>query len=215
MTPTQIETAARRKYNAVSDTFFAQAEILDLIYFAEVELCRAGFLIEGRSTSTSTVIGTRSYAFPSNYISIKRVLYNGMKLKPIDMREDDMITALDEGATDQGTPQYYTIWNETLYLRPIPDAVQTLTIYGYKEPAIPTILDTLEIPSEFHLAIVDYVVSEIAAKDSNFTAASYYRNLWDGHVEKAKRWRQVRYRQDSFKYVKDEEELQASYLGTL
>ena len=214
MTPSEVETAARRKYNAVSDTFFSQAEILDLMFFACHQMARECLLIES-STTTATVIGTQTYAFPSNVISIKRITYDGMKLEPINFRLDDQLTALDSSTTSTGSPRYYWVWNKTLYLRPTPDAVETLTIYTYKEPSAITIASTLEIPSMFHPMLVDYIVSEMAAKDSNFNTSTYYRGLWEKQVQEAKKW-QKRYKQrDGFSSVMDEESMPGNILGSV
>ena len=38
MTPTEIMTRARTRYNAVGDKFFSDAELLDGIYEASMEL---------------------------------------------------------------------------------------------------------------------------------------------------------------------------------
>ena len=46
MTPTEIENQARSLYNATNDTFFTQAEILNLIYKAELELANECNVIE-------------------------------------------------------------------------------------------------------------------------------------------------------------------------
>lgn len=212
MTPTQIETAARNRYNAVSDSFFSSAEILDYMYQACVELTREGNLIE-QVYSTSTIANQQEYAYPTTAISLKRVMYNGAKLQPITMREDDAITGLNASTTDSGTPAYYFIWNKEIYLRPIPSGVGTLKIYTLNEPQTITSTSTLEIPTHFHMDLVYFICAAMAMKDSNERIAQMYDQKWQEVLIKAKKWARLNKRADSFTNVHDEEQLIGSYLG--
>ncbi len=212
MTPTEIETAARNRYNSVGDSFFSQDEILDLMWDACLDMTRECNLIE-RVYTTSTVASQQEYSYPTSTISIKRITYDGKKLKPITMREDDAITGLNQSTTSEGTPQYYFVWNETIYLRPIPSSVATLKIFTYNEPSELTNTSTLEIPTQFQMDLVDYIVSEMAAKDSNFEAAQYYANKWERSKMDIKKWQRKRLRGDSFASVQDEDQLIEGYLG--
>ncbi len=62
MTPTQIEEAARRRYNSVGDTFWSSDEIMQLMTDACLELAKEALVIEATYT-TSTVVG--QIQFPS------------------------------------------------------------------------------------------------------------------------------------------------------
>jgi len=216
MTPSELETHARRRYNAVGDTFWSQQEILDYLYNACLQMAREALVIE-QAYTTTTVAGTQEYAYPTNTIQIKRVTYNGSKLQPINFREDDALTGFNASTTAQGSPQYYAIWDETLILRPIPDAAQTLKIYSYNEPQAITITSTLEVPSQFHMDLLDYVNAEMAAKDENFKAAEYYMKQWADNPMKglmaAKRYAARKKRGDAFAAVQDEERLGITILG--
>lgn len=212
MTPTQIETTARNKYNAIGDNFFSQDEILTYMYEACVELARHAQMIETTYT-TSTVASQQEYSYPTNTIAIKRITYDGKKLKPITFREDDSITGLNQSTTSTGTPQYYAIWNETIYLRPIPSAVASLKIFSYNEPSALTISSTLEIPTQFHMDIVNFIVSEMASKDLNYTAADRYLQKWEKAKIEARKWQRRKNRGDSFSTVQDEDMMVEGYLG--
>lgn len=212
MTPTQIELAARNRYNAVGDSFWSQDEILMLLYDACLDMARECLLIENTYT-TSTVASQQEYAYPTTTMAIKRITYNGSKLKKINFREDDSITGLNQSTTSTGTPQFYFIWNDTISLRPIPTDVGTLKIYSFNEPAELTINSSIEIPTQFHMDLVNYIVSEMAAKDSNINVAQYYLNKWDKAKLNAKRWAKKRLRTDSFSTVQDEEMSVEGYFG--
>lgn len=205
MTPQQIETAARNQYNAVGDSNWSSSEIFTLIYAACLELTRdCGFVIE-REYSTTTVSGTQEYEFPTNALSIKRVTYNGKKLAPITFRDDDTVTMQNQLTTDTGEPQYYTQWDSSIALRPIPDSAATLRIYTINEPQEITLTSTIEVPTFTHMSIVNYVVSQMAAKDMNFQTAQYYRQIWADDKEMIKRKLKLMKRGDAFAVVQAEE----------
>lgn len=214
MTPIEIETAARNKYNSIGDTFFSSSEIMQLIYEACVDLATEAMTIE-RLYTTSTVVGQQDYTYPSEAIALKRITYNGTKLKPVTMREDDALTILNQSTTEQGTPAYYFIWDEVIYLRPIPSTIGTLRIYSFNEPQAVNSTSVLEVPTMFHKDIVNYVVSEMCEKDENDTFAQRYFMKWEKGVEKAKRWTARKKRGDSFSTVQDEESLAETILGAV
>jgi hypothetical protein len=214
MTPSEIILAARQRYNAVGDTNWSDSEICSLIYFGELQLfTELGMVIENTFT-TSTVASTREYAYPSNASTIRRIEYNGKKLFPITFRDDDSLTNQNEVTTDTGTPEYYEIFDSTIYLRPIPDTVGTLKMFANCEPQAVTTNSTLEIPSFTHGALVDYVVAEMAAKDLNFNMAKYYRDIWQNiHIPSIKKRIKLNRRGDAFAVVQSEELLPHGSLG--
>lgn len=214
MTITQLLTSARRRYNSVNDSFFADEELINILYDACLDFARTTLCIE-RVYTTSTVASQQEYDYPTSTIAIKRIQYDGKKLQPINMRQDDSITALNQSTTATGDPQYYYIYNETIYLRPIPAGVGTLKIWTYNEAQELTVSSTLEIPTQFHLDLVDYMASEMAAKDLNFTTAKYYLEKWERRKAEAKKWTQKKKRTDGFGSVMDEEISIETYLGVI
>lgn len=212
MTPTEIESAARNRYNAVGDTFFSSSEILDLMYQACVELAREANLIEQVYT-TSTVISQQEYSYPTTAMAIKRITYEGAKLQPITMREDDAITGLSASTTDSGTPAYYFIWNKEIYLRPIPAAVGTLKIFTVNEPQAITSTSTLEVPTHFHMDLTHYICASMAMKDGNQQTWQMHEDKWQKVLMSAKKWARLNKRADSFSNVQDEDQLIGGYLG--
>lgn len=214
MTPSEINTAARSKYNSTGDTFYTEDEINTLIYEACIELARKAFVIEKLYT-TSTVASQQTYVFPTNTIMIRRVEYNGQKLQKIDIREDDLITNLSMSTSATGTPGFYFEWEETLYLRPVPDSVGTLKIYSYNEPQAVVTTTALEVPTQWHMGIVNYVASELAAKDENPNMAAHFLLKWEKTVNDAIGFQRRRKRGDSFATVKDADVFPRTYLGNI
>ncbi len=206
MTPSQIEEAARNKYNAVGDNLWSQAEIFGLIWEACLELQIVANLIE-RVYTTPTVASQQEYDYPTSTVEIKRITFDGKKLVPITMREDDQLTGMNQATTDEGTPCYYFTWNEVIYLRPIPSAVGTLKIFSVNEPDVVSSTSALEIPVQFHMGLTDYVTATMAAKDLNFESAKWFMERWEKTKLEAKKWGRRKKRADGFATVQDDEAL--------
>jgi len=218
MSPSEIETAARAKYNAASDTFFTSAEIYNLIYQGQLELSNEMNLIQAIYTTTTTS-GTRQYSFPTQTRSIKRVEYinlsgAGVKLEPITFREDDALTLVNVASTTLGSPQFYTVFNYNLYLRPGPDTTGcTIKIFSYNEPQVVTATSVLDVPTNYHMDIVDFVVMHMYLKDKDPTMAAAYKIGWDQAKARAKRNVQKQKRGDAFTIVQNEDNLAVTLSG--
>jgi hypothetical protein len=216
VTPSQVETAARNRYNASSDSFYSQSEIFDLIYQGEMILATETNCIEASDSTTTTVSGTQSYAFPTNFISVKRVEWNGRRLKRVDMREDDLLTAMAADTTTTGDPTYYFEWNGYVYLREIPGSAETLKFFGYKQPtALSTspVSSSLSVPARYHTSLINYVTAHIAAKDKDFEGLQSFMKLWEQDLQRARVYEKRRQRMDQFSYVRTEEQMSHTEFG--
>lgn len=211
MTPTELMTYVRQRYNAVGDDLFSDTLLLNMIYDASMTLSKKAYVIE-RTYTTSTVVSQQEYDWPTNAFAIKRITYNGQKLSPINFREDDAMTLSNSATTATGTPCYYALFNRTFYLRPIPDAVQTLKVFSYNFPQSISTTSTIEIPSEYHLDLALYMLAEMHAVEKNYEGSNYYRNLWDKRVSEIKTEQRKRVRADSFAGVQDVDSLPTSLL---
>lgn len=206
MTPATIIESAQRRYNAESDNFYSNDELYGLIYEAQLEIQQETLITDSTDSSITTVAGTRTYAFPTDFIFIDRVEYNGIPLDKIDFDVDDQITGDRPDTTGTGTPQYFFTHNDLIYLRNVPDDAQTLKVYGNKQPSdITAGTDSLLVPTMFHYILIDYVTSEMAYKDGNNSVGLYYSNKFERGVAKIKRWKARRKRGGGLAVVKSEE----------
>lgn len=205
MTPTQILTRARNKYNAIGDSFFSDEELLGYLHDGCMEINQEAKLIE-RTYTTSSVANQQEYDYPGDTIAIKRLTYNGKKLEQITMRDDDLITGFNQSTTDTGTPSFYYIWNDTISLRPIPSANgDTIKVWSFNEPAEISSSSTIEIPTQYHKDLVYYIVMEMATKDKQFNHAETFERKWERAKLSAKAWARKKNRGDSFAMVQIEE----------
>jgi hypothetical protein len=178
---------ARQAYNAVGDSFFSAAELYNKIFEAEQTLAIETKCIQDTAT-TSTVASQHEYVKPDNSLSIRRVTYNGQNLIPINFTEDDAVTGFSAATTQTGTPTYYYEWETSLFLRPIPNEVQTLKIWYYALPGEVTAVSTLEVPSQYHMRIVDFLLDHMFGKDGKSDMAAYHRSLWNESVNLIISW---------------------------
>jgi len=216
MTPGELASAARRAYNANdSDPFFSDQQIYEWIYDAEMQLAMEAFVIKSVLT-TSTVVGTREYAYPTNAIKIRRVTYDGENLEEMTFREDDLLTGANETTADTGTPVAFVDFDQVIYLRPLPDQVKTLQIYCHLQPSgIPTALSVLDTPDEYHPSIKTYILQQMSVKDKNYEGARYYGQLWQQAVVEARRFEMQKKRGSRMRIVQNADVLPSPILGTI
>lgn len=212
MTVSDLITAARDLYNASGDSFFTDQQFYNWIYQAQHELARKAWLIE-RKYTTTTVSGTQDYAYPTNTIAIKRVTAGGRKLKNITHRYDDAITLSNQASTTQGWPIYYTVWDYTMSLRPIPDDAYSLVIFSYSDAQPVTAASDLEVPTLFHFDIVDYLLARMYAKDKAADLMGLHSAFWAEHVKDAVAYKNRMKRSDSFATVQSEDVLPVTIVG--
>lgn len=186
MTPSEILTQMRLEYNAVGDSFWSDAELLNLLYQGSMELATKSLCIE-RVFTTTTVADQREYAMPDKAISIKVMTYDNEILRPMTP-EEDLLFDGDFSISVTGTVAYYAFYNEVIYLRPTPSEAKELKIYAAVEPQTVTATSTLDIPSRYHPDLINFGLSKMIAKDKDYQAAQVYENKWARAVAAAERF---------------------------
>lgn len=213
MTPADIELLARNRYNSVNDTFWSQSEIMTYIYMGCMELVNECDITIERIYTTSTTANVQEYSFPTNCLGIKRITYDGKKLMPITMRDDDVLTLSNQALADSGSPNCYYTFNRTIYIRPLPPEVKTLEIFSLSQPQVVTSTSTLDVPEFMHPGIANIVNREMAAKDKNYSGAKYWDDLWQADKMRFKRQLRLSKRGDSFNIVQNEENHPVTIMG--
>jgi len=200
MTPSELNTYCRQRYNATADNFFSDTELYSYMYDAQMQLARETKCIKA-VYSSSTVASQNEYDKPSRSVSIKRVTYGGKKLVKINDKLDDYLTGGDQDTTSTGEPQYYWDWGTTIHLRPTPDAIGTLKIYSFDVPDTVLATGTFNVPLRYHLDLADFVLFMMALKDKNFDVAAIYERSWQTKLSNAKRYESKLARGDAWEGV--------------
>lgn len=185
-----------------------------MIWQAQMELAQKAWVIEN-TYSTTTVVGTREYQYPTTAIAIRRVTYNGRKLEPINQREDDAITGSNEATTSTGTPLFYYVWDGSIFLRPTPDDDLTLKVFSYDIPGTVTSVSTLETPTVYHADIITFCLREMCAKDKNYQGAQYHAAAWAEVVRNAVKLQRKRRRADANANAMSQDLMPETVLGTV
>jgi hypothetical protein len=206
MTPTELETYVRQRYNAVGDTFYPQAEIFNFFYQAQMELAMETKCIKNIYTTTSTA-SQRSYDMPTNCISIARMEYDGKRIFPNDFIDDDALTGNNPNETVTGTPINYQVFGSTFFLRPTPTDADTIKIYSYDAPNQPSTTVSLSVPVRYHLMLSDFALFCMFAQDKNNTMADYHARRWEKSKELVQETERMRMVDDQYRIVKDHEDL--------
>jgi len=214
MTPLEVITAARQFHNAVGDDFWSDAELYNHLYFCATRLATEAECIENRYTTT-TVASQQEYARPTRAFRLKRVEYNGQKLDVIDFRGLDSVY-LNTTTAVTGTPQYYYEFDDVIGLYPTPDTASvTIKIYSYDYPSFPSTTSTLEVPVQYHRALVMGVRALMSPKELGHPNTGFYRDEWENALLEIKRQERRRKRGDKFRRVLREEDLPNTQLGYL
>lgn len=201
LTVSDIQQRARERYNAEDDLFFSDQMLRALIFSAQEELAKEGWVIEN-TFQTDSVADQRGYAYPDNTLGIKEVRYDFDKLYKRPLRSDPKTSTSDP----TGTPRGYAVWDNTIILYPTPDtSSDTIQIRTYSYPQdITTNNSALEVPQEYRDDLIDYCIAHMALKDQNTPLYNVYIDQWRLTVQKAKEQRRKRLRSDRPSRVKDD-----------
>lgn len=205
MTPSELNTIIRERYNAVGDSFFTDAFIYSGLYQAQMELALKCRLIE-KTYSTTSVAGQREYSYPSTAMSIRRVEYNGVKVIPVDLIDDPKTSI----TSPTGTPYEYAIWNREIIFFSTPDTTgDTIRVFSYDKPSAVSATAVLDVPEKYHLSLIDYVMYIMFAKEQNDRMAQFHLSLWKESVREIKQEVATSRHDDMFAVVRDEVDVPA------
>jgi len=215
MTPSEIEAYSRRLLNATSSNFWSSEEIIqNHLYNAAMEMATECECIENRYTTVS-VASQQEYSKPTRAAQVKRITYDGQKLQKIDFRQLDSID-YNPSSTTTGTPLYYAVFDETIFLHPVPDtSALTITIQTIDFPAQPTVNSTLEIPAQYHLKLAIGVAYLMSLKELGHPNVTRFQAMWAQALEDVKEAERKKKRGDGFRIVLSEEQTVVTEFGTI
>jgi hypothetical protein len=133
-------------------------------------------------TTLTTTPGTDQYPFPTEGTKPWRLITDishaskrghGMVRKSPDAAR----RAFPVGVT--GLPLAYAIWQKQILVFPTPDAVETFTVYGYRQPTdwMQEANGAPDLPDEWEPALLDYVLAKAAQYRADWESA--YNHMAD------------------------------------
>jgi hypothetical protein len=211
---TAIQTVRYQAYEPTA-AFWADDEIRQYLWEGECEIARMAECVEV-ATSITTVTSTQESTYTSTVETIKRVTYDGDRLKKIDFRDLD---TLDEDGTasdaSTGNPTHYYLWgNNTIGFWPVPTTSAAVKIWGNGTPAqITSSVSAFTVPPQFHNAIPDYALYRMYSKDQDDSRAKLHLDIWEASKTKAVQQWSRRKSADKINLVKDEYAYASTTLG--
>ena len=127
----------------------------------------------GDHAETNVVANQRAYNLAPDTIKIERVELDEVKLSKTTLQELD--TFSDTHSTVTGSPKWYYIWGEKLYLYPTPTESGTgnLDIWYKRYPAVLVSDEQIpEIPDHLHYTMVRFALMRAKEKDEEFQDAA-------------------------------------------
>lgn len=201
MTLNEMITAARNRYNAYGSSFWGDDELRQLIYEACMALSVEGEIIE-KSFEAQTVDGTQEYELPQYTIGVKRAVWYGKPLEKISFIDEDQINGWNEMTITRGDPVYFNVWENKIRLLPTPSSARTLKVYTYNEPQPLVQASILEIPSRFHIYMLDYVLAMMVLKDDKFALSDKLLQRWENQILKVRVANKKLKRSGAFNFVR-------------
>jgi hypothetical protein len=111
------------------------SQIPNFIEFAEIRLSRELRIREMVKTSTiSCVSGTNTISFPADFLAVRDVHVMGNPRTPLSYNSPSMFSIATR-ADESGLPRFYTLYNKTAELAPIPDSNYQVKLTYYFKPA--------------------------------------------------------------------------------
>lgn len=173
-TAQNIIDRVKRQFGDESGAQVTDADIIGWINSGQQEINRQNRIIKSTAT-TNTVIGTRTYTFPSQRIMHIEILkYNGRPIDYMSFNEaQEYITVNDPNNIQTGPPVYWWEYGGELELYPTPDAVGELKLYYVAYPEDVTIgSDTLTIPDSYFDTLLQYCLSQAYEQDDDWTGSA-------------------------------------------
>jgi hypothetical protein len=138
--------------------------------------------------TTQINVGQTSYTLPLDALTMRSVIYNGRKLRALNVREaEEYINTSD---TQSGEPSLFWVWANTINLYPNPDTVaatHTLNIYYTRQPVYAALItDSLEMPLQYMNRIVEYCLQQSYELDENWQASSSKMSQFKDGINKLK-----------------------------
>lgn len=174
----------QRQFGDESEIEITKADITRWANDAQVDIVRKTEVLQKDGTPIDSVVKQESYTLPNDYMSMKRVTYDGVRLHSSSLEEIDNINKNRDDEIPTGTPKWYFIWSNKLHLYPVPDkSVSAIIAFKYiHRPAalVEGSQETLDIPIEMHEDVVRYCLArskELDEEDGQAQAAMDDYNL--------------------------------------
>ena len=201
-----------------SDTFWTDPEIYAYMTEAE-QLVTDRVDCSQDSTTIASVANQRQYDVPDRVKDLKRVEYNGQKIKNIDFNELGALEDTGSDSTSTGDPRFYYMWGDKIGVSPVPGNDGT-NISMYFTAAITTDYSaataSFNTPSWIPHYYADFILWRSYMKDDELKkTASVYEARWERDLEEIESAWKDRQMGDQYTTVKQDDTYPTSSMGII
>jgi hypothetical protein len=133
--------------------------------------------------------------------NVVNVTDSGNQLIYIDNYRAEQIWPPNSNNDIAGIPAYWSLWGNSINLWPKPDSVYEMQIMGYRRHSIFWLSDPtlpVDIDPEFHLPLINYVLSRIFQFQEDPEMAAIYMNNYEQGVAMVRGWKTAVSRNQQF-----------------
>lgn len=187
MLVSDVVTRVERQFGDEASVQINEADIIRWVNDAVREISTANDLTQATGTMNS-VVGTNTYDFPSDLMSIRAIYYDNQKLQSYSKAEyDEYINESDPNEVQSGTPFLYTRWGGSFVLYPKPDSVKVIKLLYLQLPG--QLGDTaaiIPLPDIYFNRVVEYCLQQAYQTDEDWEAATQMSGQFEDGLMKLK-----------------------------
>lgn len=176
-TLSDVVSFVQRQFGDESGVQVTVADITRWTNQAQMEIVNKNPMIQATATDV-TVINQQKYSIPPDLIQLESVFVDGRLLEPTNFEGIRAVLGT-ENSNVTGTPMYWYIWANQIYLWPIPSEAKTIEVNYSKTPvSVSSTADTLGVPDRYFDRVCEYVMSKAYELDED----------WQGHQVNAQKF---------------------------
>ncbi len=205
ITGTDIVNDIRAEITEPSPTFFSNSRMLYLINLAQNEYVRLTRVLQSFAF-TSSIQGQADYPMPTDWLGSEKVFYNMTTdgttpnwnpLEPTNLTKiaQENPNFLSSASNMQGTPKFYYVIGNTLYIYPRPALAVANGLYMFyesKAPALASLSDTISVDDSLYPGIRAYVLSKLWKQDNEKDNAREEMENFKVELGNGRKWRNKR-----------------------
>lgn len=166
----------KRQFGDESGVQITDSDITRWTNQAQTEIVNKNPMIQATATQDS-VVAQQIYTIPPDMIQIESLMYDGNIIEPSNFETIRAQLGVDNNV--QGTPLYWYLWANQIYLWPIPSDIKPVSVNYSKMPqAVTSPSDTLGVPDRYFDRVCEYVMSKAYELDED----------WQGHTVQAQKF---------------------------
>lgn len=179
-----------RVQTRLKDSSISTSVLLQLLNDTNREVCNRYMLDFMQSSTTfNTVDSTASYALSTIAADLQQLTSlritspdNSERwLQPMTAEDFDRFIA-DPTSESEGSPEKYYLWDNTVYLYPVPDDAYTIAVRYIKTPTTVESGDQPDIPEEYQEILTLGTLYRAMQINDNFDQALVIKNQFDTQV---------------------------------